>query len=186
MAKNYSNWHLKRAAEIVKSGGVIAYPTEAVYGFGCDPWDQQAVLRILRIKQRSINKGLIVISSDLTQLETLIKFPNQKIKNKVTAAWPGPFTWIIPASDQCPGWLTGEHAGLAVRVTAHPVCRALCNLTGPIVSTSANLADTPPIKTGWKTQMMFGDKLDYLLAGECSGELHPTTIREAVSGKQIR
>jgi len=182
---------LRRASETVRSGGVIAYPTEAVYGFGCDPWNPRAVSKILRIKRRSVNKGLIVIASDLAQLEPLIYFPNQKIKEKVTSTWPGPFTWIVPASDQCPRWLTGDHEGLAVRVTAHPLCRALCEIMGPIVSTSANVSDHPPIKNGWGIQMKFwqmksGDQLGYILRGSSSGETLSTTITDAVSGKKIR
>ncbi len=186
MDKQYSNWHLRRASEIVRSGGVIAYPTEAVYGFGCDPWDPHAVAKILRIKRRSVSKGLIVIASDLSQLEPLIRFPNKKIKEKVASSWPGPFTWIVPASDQCPRWLTGAHNGLAIRVTAHPLCQALCEITGPIVSTSANVSDQPPMKFGWQGQMKFGDRLDYILRGSSSGEAFSTTITDAVSGKQIR
>lgn len=165
---------------------MIAYPTEAVYGLGCDPWNPLAVSRIFGIKKRSINKGLIVIASDLAQLESLITFPNQKILNKVTSTWPGPFTWIVPASDQCPDWLRGDHTGLAVRVTNHPVCRALCEMMGPIVSTSANVSDKPPAMVGWKIQMMFSEKLDYILRGSSSGEACPTTIIDAVSGKLIR
>ncbi len=186
MDKQYSSWHLRRASEIVRSGGVIAYPTEAVYGFGCDPWNPRAVAKILRMKRRPISKGLIVIASDLSQLESLITFPNKKIQNKVTASWPGSFTWIVPASDQCPHWLTGDHSGLAVRVTAHPLCRALCDLTGPIVSTSANVSDQPAVKNGWRVQIKFGDQLDYILRGSSSGEAFSTTITDAVSGKQIR
>ena len=186
MDKQYSNWHLRRASEVVRSGGVIAYPTEAVYGFGCDPWNPQAVSRILRIKNRSVSKGLIVIASDLVQLEQLVSFPNQEVKEKVTSTWPGPITWIVPASDQCPRWLTGDHEGLAVRVTSHPICRELCYLTGPIVSTSANVADKPPSKNGSKIRMKFGEQLDYILSGSSSGEASPTAILDAVSGKQLR
>ena len=127
-----------------------------------------------------------MIASDLAQLEPLITFPNQKIKDKAISTWPGPFTWIVPASDQCPDWLTGEHVGLAVRVTAHPLCRSLCEITGPIVSTSANVSDKSPVKKGWSVQIKFGDQLDYILRGSSSGEALSTTITDAVSGKQIR
>ncbi len=127
-----------------------------------------------------------MIAADISQLDRLIAFPNQKIKNRVSATWPGPSTWIVPASDQCPGWLRGDHEGLAVRVTAHPLCRALCQLVGPIVSTSANISGKQPATTGWKVQMMFGDQLDYILRGNSSGQDRPTTIRDVLSGNQIR
>ncbi len=186
MAKLFSSWHLRRASEIISNGGVIAYPTEAVYGLGCDPWDPYAVSRILAIKNRSIDKGLIVIASDILQLETLIIFPDKKTEKKVTKSWPGPVTWILPASDQCPFWLKGKHSGLAVRVTAHPLCRSLCEIAGPIVSTSANLSEKPPARSGWKAQMMFDEQLDYILRGSSSGDDRPTIIVDAISGKQLR
>jgi len=191
VVKQFSNWHLRRASEVIRSGGVIAYPTEAVYGLGCDPWNSQAVSRILRIKNRPVSKGLIVMASDLAQLNSLITFPDSKIEQKVTNTWPGPVTWIIPASDQCPSWLKGEHSGLAVRVTAHPLCRALCKIAGPIVSTSANLSEKLPVKNGWSIRMKFGQtkiggQLDYILRGNLSGEDRPTTIKDALSDKQIR
>lgn len=181
-----SSWHLKKATEIIRSGGVIAYPTEAVYGLGCDPWDREAVLKILSIKKRSINKGLIVIASDLRQLESLICIPSQAIKTKISETWPGPSTWILPASDQCPYWLRGAHSGLAVRISAHPLCKALCELAGPIVSTSANIATKPALRTAWQVQMQFNDQLDYLLRGSSSGNIQPSTIRDALSDEVFR
>ncbi len=186
MRKKKSSWHLKKASEIIRSGGVIAYPTEAVYGLGSDPWDRKAVLKILSIKKRSINKGLIVIASDLRQLESLICIPDQFIKTKILKTWPGPSTWVLPASAQCPYWLRGEHSGLAVRISAHPLCKALCDLAGPIVSTSANLASQPSLKTAWKVQMQFNDQLDYLLRGSLSGNAEPSSIIDAISDKIIR
>ncbi len=186
MAKHYSSWHLKRASQEIEIGGVIGYPTETVYGLGCDPWNEKAVLKILTIKKRPVHKGLIVIAADITQLYQLITFPNQQIKIKVTSTWPGPFTWILPASKQCPKWLRGKHNGLAVRVSSHPLCQALCQLAGPVVSTSANVAGKPPAESGWKVQMMFDDHLNYILHENLSKKTNPTSIRDAVTGEKIR
>ncbi len=183
---NLSRWHLEQAARIILKGGVISYPTEAVYGLGCDPWDLWAVSRILSLKKRSISKGLIVIASCPEQLESLIVYPDQKIRNRILSSWPGPNTWVLPASAQCPWWLTGAHDGLAVRVTAHPLCRMLCEMAGPIVSTSANIAEKSAARTAWKVQMIFNNRLDMILRGSTSGEAGPTRIRDAITGKQLR
>ena len=131
-------WDLVRAARALAGGGVIAYPTEAVFGIGCDPWNETALLRLVRLKRRPLCKGFIVIAGAHEDLSGLVTFPDAEVRGRVLATWPGPVTWVLPA---CPGvsrWLTGGRRGLAVRVTAHPVAAALCRGVGPLVSTSAN------------------------------------------------
>ncbi|MFK8069092.1 MAG: L-threonylcarbamoyladenylate synthase [Gammaproteobacteria bacterium] len=186
MARHYSGWHLKRASQEIENGGVIGYPTETVYGLGCDPWNEKAVFKILTIKKRPVHKGLIVIAADISQLDPLINFPSQQIKAQIVSTWPGPFTWILPTSEHCPKWLSGQHDGLAVRVSSHPLCLALCKLTGPIVSTSANVANQPPAGSGWEVQMKFNDQLDYILHENLPKKVSPTSIQDAVTGKKIR
>ncbi|NOR70927.1 MAG: tRNA threonylcarbamoyladenosine biosynthesis protein RimN, partial [Methylomarinum sp.] len=117
-----SSIKIRLAAQKIQAGEVIAYPTEAVYGLGCDPLNEEAVLNLLALKKRSIDKGLILIASSLTQLEPYLQL-NDEIRSKVQATWPGPVTWIIPAQTWVPQWLTGQHSSLAVRVTAHPIAK---------------------------------------------------------------
>ena len=110
---------IARAVEVLKKGGVIAYPTEAVYGIGCLPWSWPAVERVLRLKRRPRSRGLILIASRLEQIEPLVRFDGVD-RSQVLATWPGPVTWILPPSRLVPEWVRGEGGGVAIRVTAYP------------------------------------------------------------------
>lgn len=180
------NWHILRAALAVRRGGIIAYPTEAVYGLGCNPWDADAVFRILSLKCRHPGKGLIVVAADLGQLAGLVDFSGTFDVKAVIASWPGPVTWILPARAGVPSWLTGRHRGIAVRVSNHPGIRALCRKTGPLVSTSANCAGAPPARTSARVRCYFRNRLDYILPGQVGSLPVPTEIRNAITGARIR
>ena len=180
------NWHITQAALTVRRGGIIAYPTEAVYGLGCNPWEADAVFRILSLKRRSPARGLIVVAAEIGQLTGLVDFTGNFDVAMVAASWPGPVTWVLPALARVPHWLTGSHRGIAVRVSNHPVVRALCLKTGPLVSTSANPTGTAPARSCTRVRCYFADHLDYILPGRV-GQLHaPTEIRDAVTGARIR
>lgn len=181
-----NRWHLNQAIRIIKSGGVIAYPTEAVYGLGCLPENFPAVKKILHLKQRQMHKGLILVAADVSQLEQYISFPNQAVRKQVLDTWPGPVTWILPAKPAVPVWIRGNHASVAVRVSNHPLVRELCSKTGPIVSTSANPTGRPPARTIWKVINYFGRSLEYILPGKIDIHRGPTEIRDAISGKILR
>ena len=109
-------WHLRQAARALRHGGIIAYPTEAVYGLGCDPLNAAAVLRLLTLKNRPMDKGLILIASDFQQLIPFVRTPDADIMRRINATWPGPVTWLLPAKAETPAWLCGAHDTLAVRV----------------------------------------------------------------------
>ena len=180
------NWHISRAALAVRRGGIIAYPTEAVYGLGCDPWEAEAVFRILSLKRRHPGKGLIVVAADIVQLTGLVDFSGTFDMKAVLASWPGPVTWVLPARAGVPSWITGNSHGVAVRVSNHPGVRALCRKTGPLVSTSANRAGAPPARTSARVRCYFGTRLDYILPGRAGSLPVPTEIRNAVTGARIR
>lgn len=180
------NWHYTRAALSISRGGVIAYPTEAVYGLGCDPWDAVAVFRLLSLKHRTPEKGLIVVAAEIGQLSGLVDFSGKFDRAAVAATWPGPMTWILPARERVPYWLTGRHRGIAVRVSKHPGVRALCLKAGPLISTSANPAGAPPARNHARVRCYFGNRLDYILPGCVGGRSEPTEIRDAVTGARIR
>lgn len=181
-----SFWHIKCASLSVRSGGVIAYPTEAVYGLGCSPWDASAVARILDLKQRNINKGLIVLAADVSQLDPLVELSSDIVTGSVLATWPGSVTWILPARQQVPTWLTGKQDGIAVRVSAHPVVRRLCKSAGLLVSTSANRANTVPATTPSRVRAYFGNGIDYIVPGAVGPLRKPTEIRHAALNKLVR
>ncbi|MFD2110929.1 Sua5/YciO/YrdC/YwlC family protein [Thiorhodococcus fuscus] len=182
-----SSHRLRLAVQFLRSGGVIAYPTEAVFGLGCDPWDGEAVERLLTLKQRAVSKGLILIASHQDQLQPFVApLPEERLR-EIWSSWPGPNTWLFPASAQTPAWLTGRFDTLAVRVTAHPIAAAICRAYGgPIVSTSANRARRRPARTALQVRMGLGNGPDYVLAGACSGADRPSRIRDGLSGRLLR
>jgi len=173
------------ALRALSAGGVIAYPTEAVYGLGCLP-RYQPVRNLLHIKRRSPRKGLILVAANAAQLGAYITFPDHRTRDQVLATWPGPVTWLLPARPGTPTWLTGEHPTLAVRVSAHPVVRALCERAGPLISTSANPAGAAPARGAGRVRAYFGPVLDYVLSGSVGDSTRPTEIRDALTGTVIR
>jgi L-threonylcarbamoyladenylate synthase len=175
------------AASLLRSGGVIAYPTEGVWGIGCDPRQRIAVHRVLRIKQRPVEKGLILIAAEFAQLEPfLLPLPEPRMR-EIEASWPGPNTWLMPARPAVPDWLRGEHETLAVRVTDHPMAAALCRAAGTaLVSTSANLAGEPPARSVEVLEASLGRRVDYILRGALGGREGPSIIRDALTGEVVR
>ncbi len=175
------------AARWVQSGGIIAYPTEAVFGLGCDPADPLAVARLLSIKRRPVEKGLILVAAEREQLNPWIQPLPAAQEARLKRSWPGPNTWLLPAAHNCPFWLTGIHSTLAVRVSAHPQVRALCKrLNGPLVSTSANVSNLKPARSTLEVQLRFAADIDYILPGSLGGASQPTPIRDMASGRSVR
>ena len=177
------------AAAILHAGGVIAYPTEAVWGLGCDPFDETAVLRLLAIKQRPVDKGLILVAAALSQLDGLADWDALPAARRdvVFASWPGPHTWIVPATTRVPRWITGAHDSVAVRVSAHPVVIALCEAFGGVlVSTSANPAGAPAPRTLESIDTGLRAAIDGSVPGQTGGLPRPTPIRDALSGAELR
>jgi len=177
------------AIPILHSGGIIAYPTEAVWGLGCDPANQQAVMRLLALKQRPIEKGLILVAADLAQLEGWARLETLPAARRqaVLETWPGPQTWVLPADERAPRWITGAHSGIAVRVSAHPVVQALCRaFAGPLVSTSANLSGQPPPRRCEDIDSQLLAQIDALIEGDNGNLPAPTPIRDALSGRLLR
>ncbi len=178
---------LERTARALVAGGLIAYPTEAVYGIGCLPGERAAVERLLQVKHRSWRKGLILIAADIAQLEPLILFPKGGLREEILASWPGPVTWLLTTQSGIPAYLSGGRKKLAVRVTAHPLARHLCIRTGsPLISTSANRSGRPPLKRALQVRREFGDELDDLLVGPLGSLERPTSLRDGLTGQILR
>jgi L-threonylcarbamoyladenylate synthase len=178
--------HLKQAIQTCEAGGVIAYPTEAVFGLGCLPMNQHSVDRILKLKHRSIDKGLILVAAHIEQLDEYVSFEKLTNLEQIHASWPGPVTWLVPSKAKTPSWLTGAHNTLAVRVSAHPLVHALCSALGPIVSTSANPAGAKPATTSQRVRAYFGDNIDYIVPAIITNRMNPTEIRDAQTGDIVR
>jgi len=178
---------LKTALACLRQGQIIAYPTEAVYGLGCDPFQAEAVSRLLQLKQRSVDKGLILIAASWSQIESLVEPVPPPALAQALASWPGPVTWVFPAGSTVPSWIRGRHRTVALRVSAHPVVQELCQAYGgPMVSTSANREGEPPLRDFRAMQMMFGKQIDFIVPGKVGGLSNPTPIRDAISGQTLR
>nr|WP_298164520.1 Sua5/YciO/YrdC/YwlC family protein [uncultured Pseudomonas sp.] len=181
-----SKWQVQQAARVVHAGGVIAYPTEAVWGLGCDPWDELAVARLLALKERPMEKGLILVADDIRQFDFLLEDLPEIWQDRLAGSWPGPNTWLVPHQDRLPQWITGKHGSVALRVSDHPVVRALCALTGPLVSTSVNPAGRPAARSRLRVEQYFPRQLDKVLGGALGGRKNPSLIRDLITGDVIR
>lgn len=178
---------IKRAATVLEGGGIVAYPTEAVFGLGCDPLREDVVNRLLALKRRPRNMGVILIAADVAQLRPLIDTTDADALARAEATWPGPVTWVFPARPHAPDWITGGRDTLAVRVTDHRVSNALCRAFGrALVSTSANVSGEPPARDAGEVKRVFGAALDFVLDGDLGGLERPTEIRDARSGEILR
>lgn len=179
-----SAFNIRNTALTVKQGGVIAYPTEAVYGLGCDPYQQVAVYRLLALKNRPVEKGLILVASSLEQLADFIEplSPSQRqlIHNSENTSW------VVPAS-AAPVWLRGSHNSLAIRLSKHPVVESLCHcLQQPLVSTSANPTGKNPARNSLQCHHYFHHELDIILNSDTGSLKQPTEIRDLLSQNIIR
>jgi L-threonylcarbamoyladenylate synthase len=177
------------AVAALRAGGVVAYPTEAVYGLGCDPRNRGACEKLFALKARPSTQGVLLIAADFAQVESYIDLahtPDDALQ-RAQATWPGPQTWIFPRAPATPAWIAGAHAGIALRVTAHVGAAELCRaFGGALVSTSANRHGEAPARTAADVAAMFGTDLDAILNGNVGGLEQPTPIRDAISGTTVR
>ena len=182
------------AAQLLKQGQVLAYPTEAVWGLGCDPYNEHAFAEILRLKQRPIEKGVILLAANIAQVEHLFADLSVKTQQDIIASWSHRHsteratTWLLPANDDIPTWIKGQHALVAVRVSNHPLCVALCHaFEGFIVSTSANPAGLAPARSMQDAHQYFQHEanLNYL-NGDLGLSQEPSRIINALDGSIVR
>ena len=174
--------------QTLQQGELIAYPTEAVFGLGCDPDNEGAVNKLLALKRRPVNKGLILVAKTYSQLLLYVddvKIPMHK-RTEIFSSWPGPVTWLLPAAKKAPKWITGDSDLIAVRVSQHPVVRKLCELFGkPLISTSANVSGAKPAVNTEQLYQQF-DRTLLLVDGAVGGANKPSQIRHGISGQTIR
>lgn len=178
------NPRIQYAAKVMRRGGVAAYPTEAVWGLGCNPFDYIAVERLLALKDRPVGKGLILLAADIQQLEPFIDHLDDLQRQRLKNSWPGPVTWLVPDNGRAPNWITGDFSTLALRVTDHPLAAGLCRAYGgPIVSTSANPQGMAPARDPLTVRRYFGQQLDVITNGQVGKRNNPSEIRDLLSGK---
>jgi len=173
------------ATDVLLRGGVIAYPTEGVFGLGCIPDDERALRRLLNIKRRDANKGLILIAADASQFDGWIDLPAGTSLPEPDPAQA--ITWLVPPGPHVSELLRGDHENLAVRITINPVAKMLCEAVGsPLVSTSANLSGRPTARNRFVLQRQFANVVDYVVPGDCGPASGPSEIRDFTSGKILR
>ena len=180
---------INNAAVVFAQGGVLAYPTEAIFGLGCDPDNDAAVNKLLLLKQRSVNKGLILLAANYSQLLPYIDDDaiGQDKRLRVLSRWPGAITQILPAKSNISPLLCGDFSTIAVRITDHPDVVALCQHTNKaIVSTSANLAGQPPATTWQQVEQQFADNIDFIMKTTTAGLSKPSTIIDGLTGEVFR
>ncbi len=180
-------WPIYQASQILHRSGIIAYPTEAVWGLGCDPFDESALKRLLYLKQRPHHKGLILIAASLDQFDFLIHDLPQAQKDRMQKSWPGPFTFLVPHHNRVHSLIHGQFKTVAIRVSAHPIVKQLCEqFGGPIVSTSANLSGQPTVKNAIQASKFLGPELDFILSGPLGASKIPSQIIDLDSGHIVR
>jgi len=176
----------RRIAAYLGRGGLIAYPTESCYGLGCDPDNRKAVQRILKLKRRPQNKGLILIASSYRQVARYLQPLTTEQQRRLKQAGAQAITYLMPVKPSCPRWLRGAHDTLAVRLTAHPLAQELCrSVNCALVSTSANRSGKRPAKTYAECLRLFGKKV-WVLPGRVGRRRKPSRILAWADGRIVR
>ena len=181
-----SPWALNRLSHAIAAGAVIGYPTDTIWGFGCDPRNGSSVDRLLQIKGRRAARGLILLTSDVDYCEPFIRIDAEQ---RATLATPAatPTTWLVEASDACPRWIKGDHPTVAMRVTSHPLIRQLCErLRLPLVSTSANRGGQSTVRSALQLRRQFADEVDFIVTGFETGGSRASQIISLATGKVLR
>ena len=177
---------VREAVEVLRGGGVISHACEGVWGFACDPFNETAVQRVLTLKQRPAAKGLIVIAHDASQFEPELALLDHNRRAEIELSWPGHTTWVLPTL-RFPPIVTGDFATIAASVPAHEQALSLAAcFAGPLVSTSANVANDPPCQSEQEVRAQFTLELDYIVPGKTSGAKGPSIIFDAGNGARIR
>ncbi|WP_078083160.1 L-threonylcarbamoyladenylate synthase [Microbulbifer mangrovi] len=183
----YNALTIASAVRALAAGGVIAHPTESVWGLACDPGNPDAVARLVQLKNRPLEKGLILVSGDADDFSGMLHNLTGDQRARIDATWPGPVTWLVPHFDQVPPWVSGIHHSVALRHTSHPFTAALTRAYGgAIVSTSANPTGCQPARHKFQVLRYFGDQLDFVGGGNTGGRKAPSEIRDAASGRIVR
>jgi L-threonylcarbamoyladenylate synthase len=183
MASNRLNRDIEEAVGILRRGGIIVYPTETVYGIGCDPMNYNACMRILDITKRDTSKAMLLLAYSAEQVTEMAGPLNEQALLLAEKFWPGPLTIIIKPSKNIPGYLLGKTEGAAFRVTSHPLSSAITKEFGmPIISTSANFSGGEPVENYQEALTIFGNKVDIVLNSDFKMKGKPSTIVDTTSG----
>ena len=181
------SWHVREAVRRIANGGIIAYPTETLYGLGCDPFNGLAVLRLLELKQRGIEQGLILVASHFGQVESLLAAMPPAARKRVMYPGRRPVTWVLPCQPDIPYWMRGSHHSLAIRITTHPVAAGLCDRWVVPWSRPVPISMAGALQPGrCRLHKAFHDQLDYVLHDPAVTANRPSEIRDGITGAILR
>ena len=179
---------LRLAGDCLRAGGIVAHPTEGVWGLACDSNNPQAIHRLMLLKSRPEAQGFVMIAAEISQFADILDRLADELQHRLRRSWPGPVSWVVPCDRSVPVWIRGDHrTTVALRVTAHPLAAALCRAAGMrLVSTSANVHGRPPARNVLQVRRCFGAAVDLYLHGELGAARGPSEIRELLSGRVLR
>ncbi len=181
-----NNKGIDEAAKVIKNGGVVAFPTDTFYGLAADPFNEDAIGKIFRIKQRSESKAILILVSELSQLGALVREIGKVEKRLMEKFWPGPLTIVFPASDKLPESLCAGSGSIGIRFPKHKVSLELIKKAGmPITATSANLSGGGNARTAEEVSRSLGDTVDMILDGGNSEGKLPSSVVRVEDGKVI-
>jgi L-threonylcarbamoyladenylate synthase len=156
---------VEKGITILKKGGIIAFPTDTVYGLGCDPFCLSAVERVYRVKGRPSHLSFPLLLSDMSQVTVVAKPLSGIAFSLARRFWPGALTLVLAKSDSLPPYLSSAGT-VAVRIPSHPVCLALIQgIGGPLVGTSANVSGRPSAVTADEVRQQLEDQIDLIIDG---------------------
>jgi len=180
------NEQINKGIQILKRGGVIAFPTDTVYGLGADAFRSKAVERVYEIKKRPTHLPLPLLIGDVEQLAVLAAKPLPEIALFLARRfWPGGLTLVVPKAAHVPGYL--GNTNIAVRVPAHPICLALIQaINNPLIGTSANISGKPSVVTASEVRQQLGNEVDLIIdGGRCPGGSESTVVDVTGGGAVI-
>lgn len=187
MTPEIAPWRLIRLKSVLAEQGVVAYPTEGVWGLGCLPESEKAVHKLLKLKQRPVNKGLVLVAACIQQFSAYLEALDESSMSVLRQHWPGPVTFLVPHNGTAPPWIVGAHKTVALRVSAHPLVREIClAVNSPLVSTSANPANHPPARDVLQVRRYFGSELDAICPGNLGNAEGPSEIRDLHTSEIVR
>lgn len=175
---------LKRAVEVVKAGGVVAYPTESFYGLGADPFNPNAVTRVFQIKGRDTNKPILLIVASKAIISEFVEEITPIAKVLMDRFWPGPLTILFKAKRHINPLLHGGTMKIGLRLSPHPVAHFLADALGAITATSANPSGMPAVTSSGEVKRVLGDKVDLVLEWGPPGLGIPSTVVDA-TGEEL-
>ena len=168
---------LRKAADIIKEGGLVVFPTDTVYGIGCNPFNEEAMDRLFHVKKRDRDKPIPILVSSIKKAEEIAEF-GSLAKKIARRYWPGALTLVLPAKAKTPPMLRGPGNTVGIRIPNHPFALSLIKaVDGYLTGTSANLSGKEPACTAKEAKKQLGNKVDFVIdAGRCPIGISSTVV----------